>query len=198
MASSPNSNDGDGTAFLVRVGLHGQVGRFQAIEEGRLRRQDRVVCRTLRGLEVGHVLQPTQFSVDNANSFDGRILRRMRAEDELLWGHLQQLAEQTHQACREWFAQSPSDSVLLDVEPLLDGRTLYFHFLSEVSDDVQHHLDRLVQTYEEQVRNSQFARLLEHGCGPGCGTSKAKNACVGCAVCKVASACKESTQATKS
>jgi hypothetical protein len=77
----------------------------------------------------------------------------------------------------------------------MDGRTLYFHFLSEIDESVQHYLDNLVALYEEQVRLSPFAQLLQQGCGPGCGTSSAKNGCSsrgGCSVCKIAGACGQS------
>ena len=152
----------------------------------------RVVCRTARGLEVGLVLGPAGEATDGSSVADGKILRRMTAEDELLWGHLRQLGEAAHHSCAAWLTQQSIEAVLLEVEPLLDGRTLYFHFLSEVDDQVQQHLDSLVTLYEHQVQQSKFANLLEHGCGTGCGTSQAKNGCGsrgGCAVCKIAGAC---------
>lgn len=177
---------------LIRVGLHGQVGRFSAGGVHQLLRGQRTVCRTARGLEVGLVLGPADDSDCGSNMADGKVLRRMTPEDELLWGHLRQLGEATYHSCATWLEQQQLSAVLLEVEPLLDGRTLYFHFLSEVDDDVQQHLDMLVGLYEQNVQQSKFAKLLEHGCGPGCGTSQAKNGCGsrgGCAVCKVAGAC---------
>ncbi len=178
--------------IFVRVGLHGQIGRFSLDAVSQLQRGQRTVCRTARGLEVGLVLGPAEEPGDGPNISDGKVLRRMTPEDELLWGHLRQLGEATHHSCTAWLAQQRLDAVLLEVEPLLDGRTLYFHFLTEVDDQVQQHLDSLVELYEQKVQQSKFAKLLEHGCGPGCGTSQAKNGCGsrgGCAVCKVASAC---------
>lgn len=195
--------------FLVRVGLHGQVGRFRRLEPEALQRGQRVVCRTLRGIEVGQVLCPTAMAnrflspgaltsegqQPDEDWFDGRILRRMTPEDELLWGHLQQLAGATLDECESWLQQSSRAVTLLEVEPLLDGKTLYFHFLEQVDRDLELQLDVFVQVYERKVRESQFARLLEHGCGPGCGTSQAVNGCGsrgGCSVCKIANACKAS------
>lgn len=178
---------------LVRVGIHGQVGRFACVEPLRLQRGDRTVCRTARGIEIGVVLRCLEATARPPATPDGRVLRRTGPEDELLWGHLQQLGEDTFEQCEAWLRQAGSTAVLLEVEPLLDGRTLYFHFLSDVDARVQQYLDHLVELYEQQVRQSKFARLLESGCGPGCGTSAAKNGCGsrgGCAVCKVASACK--------
>lgn len=185
------------TTVLTRVGMHGQVGRFRLAEPIALKRRERVVCRTVRGLEVGEVLAHS--ASDSLEEADGRILRKMRPEDELLWGHLQELGQAAHQACDEQLKHLSASAVLIDVEPLLDGRTLYFHFLSEVDNEIQSCLDDLVALYEKQVQESKFAQLLEHGCGPGCGTSEAKNGCGsrgGCAVCKVASSCKTATTAS--
>ncbi len=180
--------------YLVRVGVLGQVGRFRPAESTEFHRGSRVVCRTQRGIEVGQVLSPSQIPNSAKDLADGRILRRMTSEDELLWGHLERLASQSHEACQQWLKNENIPALLIDVEPLLDGKTLYFHFLSDVSPEVQLHLDSLVDIYEREVRQSKFAQLLEHGCGPGCGTEEAKNGCGsrgGCAVCQVASKCKK-------
>ena len=129
-----------------------------------------------------------------ASLYDGRILRRFTAEDHLLWSHLQQLGSHAHEDCIAWLSERQIAATLLDVEPLLDGKTLFFHFLADVPDSVQQHLDQLVRLYERQVRESKFARLLEEGCGPGCGTAKKAGGCGpsggGCAVCSIAKQCK--------
>ena len=142
--------------YLVRIGSLSQVGRFAVAEALQLSRHQRVVCRTARGIEVGQVLgvaslrgpesSPTESSPTGAslprgqteanqteaNQTDGRILRRLTAEDELLWGHLQQLGKETFEQCSQWLEANHVPATLLDVEPLLDGQTLYFHFLTEV------------------------------------------------------------------
>ena len=117
--------------ILLRVGKIGHVGRFSNPRTLQPTRGERVVCRTDRGLEVGVVLGPVAaFSAGQAVS-DGRLLRRMSAEDELLWGQLQQLAEEAFQQCVDWLKEAATSAVLLEVEPLLDGRTLYFHFFNK-------------------------------------------------------------------
>ncbi|MCA9132712.1 MAG: hypothetical protein KDA45_06145 [Planctomycetales bacterium] len=177
---------------LLRVGTGGRVGRFLPSEPLAVRRGERVVCRTQRGLEVGQVLGPSEAVAGHQDASDGRLLRRMAPEDELLWGHLQQLGEQAFASCQQWLREAGVSSVLLEVEPLLDGRTLYFHFLADVEPQLQEQLDELAAIYEKKVRESKFAQLVEHGCGPGCGTAEAKNGCGtqrGCAVCKIAGAC---------
>ncbi len=177
--------------FIVQVGLVSQVGRFAPAEPMLLRRGDRVICRTARGIEAGRVLSTS--GAEQALA-DGRVLRKFASEDELLWGHLRTLAESTLQQCQRIMDEQSIAATLLEVEPLMDGKTLYFHFLEDSVPQMDAILDSLVEAYEKEVRESKFANLLEHGCGPGCGTDKAVNGCGskgGCAVCKVASVCKK-------
>lgn len=175
--------------YFLQVGIHGQVGRFELAEPMQLRRNERILCRTARGLELGRVLAPIRGEWESG---DGTVLRKMRPEDELLWGHMQELGAAALSRCQEWLGEQATGEVLLEVEPLMDGRTLYFHFLSEVSETTQQQIDELAALYEQEVQASDFAKLLEIGCGPGCGTEAAENGCGssgGCAVCKVAHLC---------
>lgn len=175
--------------YAVRVGIHGQVGRFTSSDED-FRRGARVICRTARGLEVGSVLNRLQLTTGFLQEADGQIIRRMTPEDQLLWTNLQELAAQSHAACQQWLSESASSDQLLEVEPLFDGRTLYFHFLNQASPATDAHLERLLSIFQETVAGSRFSHLLEHGCGPGCGTSSAKNGCgSACSSCSVARAC---------
>jgi hypothetical protein len=133
-------------------------------------------------------------------SMDGRLIRKFTTEDNVLWGHLSELASQARDTCQHWLHQRGLVGLLIDVEPLLDGKTLYFHFLSEVSPEIQLRLDELAAVYERSVRKSKFAQLLEHGCGPGCGTETAENGCgtkKGCAVCQIAAQCGKPTTGKK-
>ncbi len=177
--------------YVARVGLLGQIGRFLAVDSTPYRRGERVVCRTARGVEPAEILGPlrTHYPLER---IDGRLLRRFSVEDNVLWSNLAVLASETRDACQAWLEHRQLGGLLIDVEPLLDGRTLYFHFLADVPDDVQQHIDGLALVYERQVRKSKFAQLLESGCGPGCGTDEAKNGCGtrgGCAVCQIAKRC---------
>ncbi len=180
--------------YAVRLGMHGQVGRLST-SEGSYRRGQSVICRTARGLEVGQVLNSLRWTgaLTSADDLDGRIVRALLPEDQVLWNQLKHLAGQAQQACQLWLDQSGLKDQLLDVEPLLDGRTLYFHFLDQASAETAAQIEKLVQIYQETVAASSFAKLLEHGCGPGCGTDKAAG-CSSCVSCTVSSRCKSSTK----
>lgn len=169
--------------YAVRIGMHGQVGRF-ASGGHRYSRGMQVICRTARGLEVGQVLGALEWTnISSIEEFDGRIVRALAAEDQLLSNQLKQLAEDAHATCQAWLDQSGLPDRLLDVEPLLDGCTLYFHFLDTVSAETEVQTEKLAQIFQQTVADSAFAKLVEAGCGPGCGTDKAKGCGSACASC---------------
>jgi hypothetical protein len=119
-------------------------------------------------------------------------VRAMQSEDRLLWDQLCSLSATSRDACEQHLRSQGLDDVLLDVEPLLDGKTLCFHFLGEPTEQAEAIVSELASVYEQSVSSSKFAALLEHGCGPGCGTA-AKAGCGtsgGCAVCSISGGCK--------
>ena len=191
-------------AVLCRLGIHGQVGRLR-IESGvriaSLPRGCKVLCRTARGLEWGEVLALAEFAHADAKPEsqaesigDGVLLRRLTTEDELLRQQLTLLGNEVFEDCQRWLSENGKTDVLLDVEPLMDGVSLYFHFLGSPSQELSPHLQSLAGLYQEKVQASRFANLLEHGCGPGCGTSEGGHcgpSGSACSVCVVAHACKK-------
>ncbi len=132
------------------------------------------MLRTVRGVELGMVIRPhfgnssAEVGADriSENSFDGTILRRCSPEDRLLSKKLNESAHEAYLACRAYLEQNQSADSLLDVEALLDAKTLYFYFLGTPSSELSQELEKLVSIFQESVRSSQFAKLLEDGCGP--------------------------------
>lgn len=124
---------------------------------------------------------------------DGELLRKVTVEDDLLLARLERRRGEAYQACADLLRERGLADVLLDVEHLLDGRTLYFYFLGEVSAACNELTAELAAAYESEVKFSQFADTLEHGCGPGCGTEEAAGqgcgTSGGCSSCAVSAAC---------
>ena len=175
---------------FVRVGLHGDVGRFRSTDSARYPRGERVVVWTGRGLEVGEVLS----AADSAEAApDGELLRAMTSQDDLLAQRLEQRRGEAYNACVALLAERGLDAVLMDVEHLFDGSGLYFHFLGDVPPEVEALTAELSEAYEAKAQIGRFAQTLTEGCGPGCGTEEAKGqgGCDSCASCAVASACKK-------
>lgn len=173
--------------YLVRVGTMGRIGRFSNPDGSLYRRGTRVICRTVRGLEIGEVL------TENAESaaVEGPLLRRMAVEDEILHQRLQRHRDEAFSACRQLLAERRIPAALVDVEPLFDGSSLVFYFLGEVTPQIEAVTSELAETYETKVQFKKFADTLETGCGPGCGTEEAAGHCgTGCTSCAIAQACK--------
>lgn len=179
-----------GRQHLVRVGSLGHVGRFTAVDAVRYPRESRVVVRTGRGLELGEVLAEPGDAADN-DSPDGSILRGMTIEDQLLAARLEKNRSEALAACTERLKAVHSSAVLVDVEPLFDGRTLLFYFLGEMTAQLETMTSELAELYETHVQFRRFTEAVTEGCGPGCGTDAAagcKTCVAGCAVASVCSA----------
>lgn len=168
----------------------GHVGRFTSVDAVQFPRGSRVVCRTSRGLEVGQVLSAA--TNGERGESDGSLLRGVTPEDELLLARLEKNKEEAFAACTELVAQRGLPVVLMDVEHLFDGRSLYFYFLGDVTPELDAITGELAAAYEAKVQFRQFAETLTAGCGPSCGTEDAEGGGCGvggCATCAVASAC---------
>jgi cell fate regulator YaaT (PSP1 superfamily) len=172
--------------YFVRVGLLGQVGRFAPADFAAYRRGARVVCRTARGIEAGEVLS----EANSETPGDGDILRRVTIEDDLLLERLQRNRDEAFEACTQLLAERGVPAVLMDVEHLLDGGSIYFYFLGEPPAEAESLVAELAEAYETKIQFHRFAETLTEGCGPGCGTEEAQNGCgATCGACAVASAC---------
>jgi cell fate regulator YaaT (PSP1 superfamily) len=170
---------------FVRIGLLGSVGRFAAADRQRLARGTRVICRTLRGLEVGEVLASSDAADERAA--DGTLLRRVTIEDDLLISRLEKNRDEAFQACAARLTQLASPAVLVDVEHLFDGQSLYFYFLGETTPELDSLTAELAEVYEAKAQLQKFADTLTAGCGPHCGTEEGGGCGTGgCGTCAVA------------
>lgn len=176
---------------FVRIGVLGSVGRFAASSADRLRRGSRVVCRTPRGLEVGDILSAAEMDLDAPTiEPDGEIIRRVTVEDDLLLARLEKNRLEAFHACSARLVERGSSAILLDVEHLFDGRSLYFYFLGETTLELDMLTAELAEVYEAKAQLQKFADTLTAGCGPHCGTEEAEGCgSGGCSTCSVLSAC---------
>jgi hypothetical protein len=133
----------------VRVGLLGGVGRFAAADSQRYPRGARVVCRTGRGLAVGEVLAP--LDAERGGPADGTLLRRVTIEDDLLLARLEKNRDEAYRACSQRLVERGIGAVLVDVEHLFDGQSLYFYVLGETTPELDALPAELAELYEAQV-----------------------------------------------
>lgn len=173
---------------FVRIGVLGSVGRFMASGRERYPRGAQVICRTPRGLEIGEILSAAD--VEDTQPADGDLLRRVTVEDNLLIARLEKNRLEAYRACTARLLERGSSAMLLDVEHLFDGRSLYFYFLGETTPELDALTSELAEVYEAKAQLAKFAETLTAGCGPDCGT-EAGGGCGtgGCSTCSVLSAC---------
>ncbi|XZE18459.1 hypothetical protein SH449x_003753 [Pirellulaceae bacterium SH449] len=175
--------------WLLQCGVNANIYQLETNLKS-LRRGSEVIVRTDRGLELGTVLNAAN-SLQCSELFKATYVRRSQPEDRLLWTQLQKLSQTAGQACQDFLEQTGSRDVLIEVEPLLDGKTIFFHFLGEPTESTEAQVEQLAEVYRKKVASSEFANRLETGCGPGCGTA-AKSSCgtsSGCSSCSLSSGC---------
>ena len=167
----------------------GSLGEVQSARSPTtLRRGERVLVRTERGVELGEVAGAAGADSQSAPTA-AEVLRRTTPEDDLLIERLERHKCEAVEACRQTLAEAGSHSVLLDVDHLFDGGTLLLHFLGPIDPLAEQATEQIIRRYEAIVRTAEFAQLLSDGCGPGCGTEEGGGCGGGCAGCAVAAAC---------
>ncbi len=174
---------------FVRVSSLGQIGRFAAVAPIHVPRGGRVVCRTRRGLEVGEVVAHDRRS-DDQSPVDGTLLRPMSPQDELLLQRLERNREAAFAKCQRLVRERQMSAILVDVELLFDGEAIYFYFLGELPASDSQIVEQLAELHEAEVRIGDFAKAMEVGCGPNCGTDQAAGCGDACSTCAVIAACK--------
>lgn len=191
------------SAYFIRFGVSGHVGRFASEIPRELRRGDRVVARTSRGLELAEILSSVEADAEESDAFadaiDGTILRPVLDTDDLLQVRLARYRDRAFDACRTWLDQNGIAGTLVDVEHLLDGESLYFHFLGEPPELDFAASEELAALYEKKIHFRRFAETLQQGCGPGCGTESAANGCAtgGCSTCATGCGVKKAKAAAR-
>ncbi len=177
----------------------GFVGRFKSVDRMQYARDTQVVCRTARGLEVGSVLCSLKNGTIESfvhgedsepdSSLDGELLRPIGNEDQLILERLQRFRDRAYTACSQLLLEHGSNAVLVDVEHLFDGESLFFYFLGDVDPELEKLTEKLAETYERKVRFKAFSEKLASGCGPGCGTGESKCSSGGCSGCALSGGC---------
>ena len=85
-------------------------------------------------------------------------------------------------ASDEFYVNDGGTSKRIQYSTLLNGQTLVMHFLGKVDQVAQSISNEIVEQYESVVRTRDFAKLLNEGCGPDCGSGGActNGSCAGC------------------
>jgi hypothetical protein len=167
------------SAYLIRYGVMGYVGRFRVAPEcaGPLARGQSVVIQTDRGVELGEVLIP----LDEAGAARAKLVEQQRVIRPATPADLDRsrFAEASRSdrlaICRRVLDEEGWPWDLVDVEPLLEEGVTVIQYLGP------HHLDaatiraRFRMTCDLDVVlepvGTDVDEAVEHGCGSGgCGS----------------------------
>jgi hypothetical protein len=176
----------DSLEYLVSYGLAGDFGRFRAARPLALRRGDRVVVRSARGVEVGAVLREAtpRHAAFLPNTTVGQLLRPAGPDDEAEAGRLGDRGFALLDRARRLADELGLPLEPLDVEVLLDGRHADLHVLRRAGLDVRPFVSTLSREFDLHLLLTDLGGPAAadepeeaHGCGrEGCGSG-------GCGAC---------------
>ncbi len=184
--------------FLVAFGKSGVVGAFTLHEPASIRRGQRVVIETERGIEIGAIVRPATLTQARifGTAASGRIVRPASADDERETLRLAECAETLFEAARREAEIAGLNLEILDIDWLLDGRTAIVQFVGE-----EHGTDQLATSIAKQFNitvrcenlalpaaaEPESARCDKPDCGKdagGCSTCSTGGGCSSCGSAK--------------
>ena len=180
---------------LVRYGRMNSLGWFEHKESNIPQTPTRVVIKTNKGLELGHLVgqlsccRTGQFKLNAENVkkyFDdsgvdfpekpaGRIIRCASREDVSDEIHLKKIAEGEIKYCRRLIKELDIPMKIVDAEHIFGGERIIFYFMSESRIDFRELVKNLAQEYQTRIEMRQIgsrdeAKLLGdyETCGQQC------------------------------
>jgi cell fate regulator YaaT (PSP1 superfamily) len=172
--------------YLVGYGTAGDFGRFHSAKSLSLRRGDRAVIRTPRGLELGTVLCPTvpNHAAHLPNTSVGQLLRPANCEDNEAAQQTAARARQIFGNARELIGSLALPIELIDAEVLLDGEHAVLYHLRWAESDIRPFVSALSKQHDLHIELQDLSRAPE-GCGkPNCGRGEG-----GCSSCGEGGGC---------
>lgn len=179
----------DHAEFLLSYGCVGDFGRFRADRPMPIRRGDRAVVRSHRGLEMGMVMRPVAPGQGQllAGKYIGSLVRPATLEDERKATRLQARCQDLFNDSRRLASRFALSMEILDAEILLDERRAIIHYLRWADCDPRAFMDGLAQAHRVLVTLHDLRLPHEEedeglgGCGSGncgaggCGTCSSGN-----------------------
>ena len=181
--------------MLVRCGLMNTLGLFEHHETRIPKVHKRVVVKTDKGLELGHIVgqltsyKAGQFKLDSGQIkkyFDdsgidltidqaGKFVRYATAADISEERHLRKIAEEEMECCRRFVKELDLPMKIVDAEHIFGGERVIFYFMSDGRVDFRELVKKIAQEYQTRIEMRQIgsrdeARLLGdvESCGQQC------------------------------
>jgi cell fate regulator YaaT (PSP1 superfamily) len=142
--------------YVVRCGSMRTLGVMDAKESYRY--GDEVVVCSTRGTETGTVLcEATSAAIDHMSEpTEGRILRRMSADDRVQSDHLETLIDSDRTECQKCIDQLNLKMELVDVERILGGEKIVVYFLADQRVDFRQLVRDLAKQFQTRIEMRQI------------------------------------------
>jgi len=181
--------------MLVRYGRMNTLGLFEHHESSIPKVQGRVVIKTSRGLELGHLVgQLTSYrggqfrlsgeqmmeyfeegDVDFSRGPAGKFVRYATAADVSEERHLRKIVKEEMESCQRFIRNMNLPMKIVDAEHVFGGERIIFYFMSDGRVDFRELVKRVAQEYQTRIEMRQIgsrdeAKLLGdvESCGQEC------------------------------
>ncbi len=192
--AKPKSNKSK-KCMLVRYGRMNNLGLFEHEETHIPLTPTRVVVKTDKGLELGHLVGPPtsykegRFKLSDEQICDyfansdigftrepaGRFIRYATADDVSEEEHLAKITEDEIASCERLAKELKLKMKIVDAEHIFGGERIVFYFMSDGRVDFRELVRRLAQEYQTRIEMRQIgsrdeAKLLGdvESCGQEC------------------------------
>ena len=181
--------------MLVRYGRMSTLGLFEHHESNIAKIRSRVVIKTNRGLELGHLVgQLTSYKggqfrltgeqmmeyfddgdVDFSRGPTGKFIRYATAADISEERHLRKIVKEEMECCQRFIEEMKLPMKIVDAEHVFGGERIIYYFMSDGRVDFRELVKRVAQEYQTRIEMRQIgsrdeAKLLGdvESCGQEC------------------------------
>jgi len=144
--------------YVVRYGSMRFLGVFSSRAKDIFQRDDRVIVRSKRGLEVGEILcEATEDSLQHLNDpAFGTIMRAISEEDETQLDHMGEAVARDVKICRRVIDEMQLAMQLVDVEHLFGGERIIVYYLAESRVDFRELVKVLAAELQTRIEMRQI------------------------------------------
>jgi len=162
--------------MLVSYGRMGTLGLFEHQESAAPKTETRVVVKTARGLELGHLVgrltsykggqfrlseeQMIEYFEGNEVDFPrgpaGKVIRYATAADISEERHLRKIVKEEMECCRRIVREMKLPMKIVDAEHLFGGERIVFYFMSDGRVDFRELVRKVAQEYQTRIEMRQI------------------------------------------
>jgi len=146
------------TGYLVRHGVMRHMGEFTPLNGEIFVRNDDIIIRSERGLEVAQVIcqstPPMMAALPEPTT--GTIVRTMTPEDHIRQQGFRDRRSQQYDTGAELIRRHSLPMQLVDVEPLFSGERIVFYFLADKRVDFRELVKSMARDFQSRIELRQI------------------------------------------